>query len=120
MPTLQMSWEPVTAVHRLRVKGSRHLWKPYPSVKPAEGLRTFDKVLKTFLLPPKNTSAGLANLQKCLLYMSQHCACCNQVCHPTAHANILLAAINISHCFCHFNGLPTSLSGSGVGVSGWD
>lgn len=51
MPTLQMSWEPVTAVRRLRVKGSRHLRKPNPSVKPGKGLCTFDKVLKTFLLP---------------------------------------------------------------------
>lgn len=28
-----------------------HLQKPNPSVKPAKGLDTFDKVLKTFLLP---------------------------------------------------------------------
>lgn len=53
MPTLQMSWEPLTAgagARRPRVKGRSICRNPIPLWN-QRGLYTFDKVPKTFLLP---------------------------------------------------------------------
>lgn len=90
-----------------------HLQKPNPSVKPGKGLCTFDKVLKTFLLPPTHLQG--CQPSKNVYFMCAFPKSCNRLCvsyagrHPAYERDqFRLGKNQTQELFYIFCKLPTS------------